>query len=664
MAKALVVSVSVFKSREVHHTQETCHSTKESGLSPEVFACSKHVSFTNRLQSSSLQVRGSLKGPQQHSWGKLMYQWCRPSLGLFTALSEGTSSRSRRHSKRLKRYAKYEDGPVLDWQWTPSSVRNTQLDDEDEGISKVEIVEDDEDDSRDQVLQDQFNLFAMAMALDDDDMAEQAIQQFGNPLKMSEMRKTVDGVTELQEQLQELYEEVNRMIEEGDEDTARALIEANYESLMEQFEPGVYCVEQAAMLDVLAQLRMSLGDFVEVEDLLIQIREVVEKVGINSMQPLVDGILEHVGGMYTALGKPEEGLPFYLSSLEIQEELLGQDSPLIVKTLLGLATTYTDLDENPKAIETYQRVLLILERTRGPNDETLALPLSHLGHSLLEEGRVDEAELSMLRALRIVEKAFGAHDGRVGVATCALARTKAARGEVSESVVLYRKGLQIMEGCSKFPDDDPTMETVRTDLAELLNLLERNDEAEELWEENLRVKEQALGPNDPRLVVHLQNLATAYAAVQKYDKCEPLLRRSLKLVSAHLGPTSPQVSVPLACLATALHHLGNQSEAEPLARQALHTREAAFGPDSPIVGESCNCLASILHSLGRNEEALTLMFRVLAIQEKELGHDSPEIGLTLELLIMLLQDLGRTFEIQPLVHRMQKLLRSQIGKAD
>jgi hypothetical protein len=92
-----------------------------------------------------------------------------------------------------------------------------------------------------------------------------------NPLKMSEMRKTVDGVTELQEQLQELYEEVNRMIEEGDEDTARALIEANYESLMEQFEPGVYCVEQAAMLDVLAQLRMSLGDFVEVEDLLIQV---------------------------------------------------------------------------------------------------------------------------------------------------------------------------------------------------------------------------------------------------------------------------------------------------------------------------------------------------------------------------------------------------------
>jgi hypothetical protein len=77
------------------------------------------------------------------------------------------------------------------------------------------------------------------------------------------------------------------------------------------------------------------------------------------------------------------------------------------------------------------------------------------------------------RALRIVEKAFGSWDGRVGVATCALGRTKAARGEMSEAVALYRKGLQIMDGCGKFLDDNPTMEIVRTDLAELLNMLEK-----------------------------------------------------------------------------------------------------------------------------------------------------------------------------------------------
>lgn len=113
----------------------------------------------------------------------------------------------------------------------------------------------------------------------------------------------------------------------------------------------------------------------------------------------------------------------------------------------------------------------------------------------------------------------------------------------------------------------------------------RHDEAEELWEKNLHAKERVIGPNDPTLVVHLQNLATAYAVSGKYEECVPLLRRSLKLTTANLGPNAPQVSVPLECLATALHHTGRQYEAEPLARQALHIREAAFGSDSAIVGK-------------------------------------------------------------------------------
>lgn len=60
-----------------------------------------------------------------------------------------------------------------------SCVRDTEVDEENEGIGKVEKADDDQDASRDQVRQEQFNRFAMAMALDDDDMAEQAMQGFG-----------------------------------------------------------------------------------------------------------------------------------------------------------------------------------------------------------------------------------------------------------------------------------------------------------------------------------------------------------------------------------------------------------------------------------------------------------------------------------------------------
>jgi hypothetical protein len=56
------------------------------------------------------------------------------------------------------------------------------VDEENEGISKVEKADDDQDASRDQVRQEQFNCFAMAMALDDDGMAEQVMQELGYDL--------------------------------------------------------------------------------------------------------------------------------------------------------------------------------------------------------------------------------------------------------------------------------------------------------------------------------------------------------------------------------------------------------------------------------------------------------------------------------------------------
>lgn len=56
----------------------------------------------------------------------------------------------------------------------------------------------------------------------------------------------------------------------------------------------------------------------------MQIKDLVEAVGIDPNEPLMDRILEHVGSMYTALCKPAEGLPFYLKSIEIQEQQLGK----------------------------------------------------------------------------------------------------------------------------------------------------------------------------------------------------------------------------------------------------------------------------------------------------------------------------------------------------
>ena len=50
------------------------------------------------------------------------------------------------------------------------------------------------------------------------------------------------------------------MIQKGDRNTVVSLLEANFEALMDQLDNGIKGLEQAAMLDVLIQLSMSLQD--------------------------------------------------------------------------------------------------------------------------------------------------------------------------------------------------------------------------------------------------------------------------------------------------------------------------------------------------------------------------------------------------------------------
>jgi hypothetical protein len=84
------------------------------------------------------------------------------------------------------------------------------------------------------------------------------------------MKHLMKGMTEIEKQLHRLYEEMNRMIEEGDQ-PANGMIEAKYKAVKGQFESGIQGMEQAAMLDMLAQLRMSLGKAEEVARLLYEV---------------------------------------------------------------------------------------------------------------------------------------------------------------------------------------------------------------------------------------------------------------------------------------------------------------------------------------------------------------------------------------------------------
>src|SRR6266508_1563077 len=105
----------------------------------------------------------------------------------------------------------------------------------------------------------------------------------------------------------------------------------------------------------------------------------------------------------------------------------------------------------------------------------------------------------------------------------------------------------------------------------------------------------------------------------KYDEALQLVERSLEIRERLLGPDHPDVATAINSLAILHRQKGQYAKAEQLCRRSLAIRESALGPDHPHVADSLNNLASIYYNQGDFPKADLLFRRALMIREKTLG---------------------------------------------
>lgn len=465
--------------------------------------------------------------------------------------------------------------------------------------------------------------------------------------------KSPESLNDLEEQLQELFNEVKTLIKLGKNDDAVDLLQANYEAVREQVDAGAQGIEEAAVLDVIALGYMAVGDLRTVGSLMDMLHKIVN--ALNDEEPLFDSILMHMGNIYAKLEKFELSLSFYRRSLQIMERKYGTKSSFLCTPLMGIAKVLGSSGRASEAIETYHHVIKILESSRGEGEE-LVVPLSALGNLLQKEGKPSDAEYTFNRVLNIYMRLYGEKDGRVGVAMCSLAQVKCAKGEVNEAIELYKNAMEILRNSTHMALDDQVMEKMRIDLAELLHAVGRGGEGRALLEECLLITEKSRGNHHPSLVPHLVNLATSYSSLKNFAEAERLLRISLQIMMKNVPPDDPSITFPMLHLAVTLYNLHRDEEAERLAADVLRIREQAFGKESLPVGETLDCLVSIRTRLDKDDdELLELLKRVLKIQEKAFGPDSEEVMETMKKIVHYLDKLGMKDEKYPLQRRLSIL---------
>lgn len=168
------------------------------------------------------------------------------------------------------------------------------------------------------------------------------------------------------------------------------------------------------------------------------------------------------------------------------------------------------------------------------------------------------------------------------------------------------------------------------DLATLIQVgTERVDagadaEATECFREALEIGEHVLSPDNPDLVLLLNDLTRLYLKQSRYADAEPLLLRLFEMKRSK-GDDHPEVATVLASLAAVRQALGQHESAEQLWRRVLDIRERTLAPNHFAIATALEGLGEACAARGNNAEALPALQRALTIRERTLGPGHPSL---------------------------------------
>ncbi len=118
-------------------------------------------------------------------------------------------------------------------------------------------------------------------------------------------------------------------------------------------------------------------------------------------------LMSHVATYLSNRAYYAQAEQLYQRALQIGENVLGSESPLVAEALYGLAHLYREQGEYEEAEPLFQRALAIRERTLGGEHPLVAETLNELAVLYRYQGKYKEAEPLYKRALHIREQQLG-----------------------------------------------------------------------------------------------------------------------------------------------------------------------------------------------------------------------------------------------------------------
>jgi CHAT domain-containing protein/tetratricopeptide (TPR) repeat protein len=252
-----------------------------------------------------------------------------------------------------------------------------------------------------------------------------------------------------------------------------------------------------------------------------------------------------------------------------------------------------------------------------------------------------------------------AHRSEKARLTTNLAGHYRRQGDYTKAKPLYEDALRIREDA--LGADHPDVAASLSNLARLHQAQGEYTRAVPLYERALSIYERARGAEHPDVAAVLCNLAGLLDDQGAYARAEALYERARSIYERVFGGEHPDVATTLLGLAANHDNQGRYERAEALCRQALCIYETALGPEDPAVATAVNNLAMLRQTRGAYAEAELLYDRALRIEEKALGPEHPQLATSLNNLAGLHHDNAAHAKAETLYTRALQIREKALG---
>ncbi len=264
---------------------------------------------------------------------------------------------------------------------------------------------------------------------------------------------------------------------------------------------------------------------------------------------------EMLGTVYQSLGFLDGAKPYFQEAVRIESARASGQRPALLAAQLRLAAVLRGLREYNAAENAYGEALATCRTLRGGLDGEAVPILEATARMLLEDHRPDEAKAYVQRAIELMSED---HPRRSDCLT--------------------------------------TLATVHRDLGE-------EGDAERLFGQALRVREDSFGPRDPLTISALNNLAGYLLTVGQTGAAESAYRDGWTRAAGRLTENDWMLHGLAAGLAACLVQRGSLDEAAALLPPAVRRLELLLGPNDPrTVRAACTALA-LAEARGNTDEA-------------------------------------------------------------